>query len=862
MPRRMKDLLAQRALESFVGRTEEMASLLHCLEGQCPLVVHIHGIGGVGKSALVQAFSARAQKKRATVVILDSPLIEPTERGFLHELGNAIGTDSPTMEEVVNRLESIGSRVFLVIETYEVFRLMDTWLRQVFVPSLPQNVRVILVGREPPTPGWLIAPEWQGLFSSIALGPLNNQDALELLLHAGVSEKNSQRINRFAKGHPLTLKLAASAALESPSLDLSDLAEHKIIQELSRVFLVNIADSETREALEAASVARRITQSLLGAMLPHAPTQELYDKLNALAFVDTMRDGLRVHDAVHEAIAATLRASDPSRYLEYRRSAWKQLRSEVRKAGTSELWRYTADMLFLIENPVVREAFFPTGSQQFAVEPARSEDNTAIQDITEKHEIPDIARSLRLWWDSQPQTFHVVRGEDGSVVGYYCCFDPDTVDPVDFQKDPILKIWWQHLRENPVPENQKVLFLRRWLSREHGEAPSPVQAACWLDIKRTYMELRPKVRRVYLTVVDLPTYAPVAVKLGFNPISEAALELDGITYHTAMLDFGPSSVDGWLSGLVADELGIEEKMPQAELHYKILDRIGAGGMGVVYRAEDVVLNRHVALKFLSSKFLSSDEGRARFLREARTAAALNHPNICTVYEVNQVETGSVLIPEKEEHSISLGSPFIAMELVEGNSLRYILDHSKILPLEQILDISIQIAEGLIEAHSHGFIHRDLKPQNVMLTAQGRLKILDFGVAKAVQAAQPGEGDIGETVTLPHELTKRGMIVGTLAYMSPEQVEGQDVDTRSDIFSLGTMLYEMATGKNPHQADSATSTMFNVAKVTPEPISELRSELPNQFVEITFRCLAKEPASRYADATDLLTDLKSIKKAAS
>jgi hypothetical protein len=216
MPRRVKDLLAQRALENFVGRTGEMATLFQCLEGESPLVMHIHGIGGVGKSALVQAFSAQAQVQGVTVVILDSPLIEPTERGFLQELGNALGGVSPTMEDVVNRMESIDSRMFLVIETYELFRLMDTWLRQVFVPSLPENVRVILVGREPPTPGWLTAPEWQGLFSSIALGPLSKKEALELLLRAGISEKNSQRINRFARGHPLTLKLAASAGPGTP----------------------------------------------------------------------------------------------------------------------------------------------------------------------------------------------------------------------------------------------------------------------------------------------------------------------------------------------------------------------------------------------------------------------------------------------------------------------------------------------------------------------------------------------------------------------------------------------------------------------------------------------------------------------
>jgi hypothetical protein len=855
----MKDLLVQRALENFVGRNQEMATLLKCLEEECPLVVHVHGIGGVGKSALVRAFSVRAKEQGATVVILDSPLIEPTERGFLQELGNAIGLENPTLEEVVSQLGNLGSRVFLVIETYELFRLMDTWLRQVFVPALSENIRVILVGREPPAPGWLTAPEWQGLFGSIALGPLNRGDALQLLLRAGISERNSQRINKFAHGHPLTLKLAASAALERPSLDLQDMDEHKIIQELSRLFLVDVADAATREALEAASVARRITQSLLGAMLPDTSTQEVYNKLSALAFVDAMRDGLRVHDAVHEAIAASLRASDPSRYLEYRRSAWKQLRKEVKNIGARELWRYTADMLYLIENPVVREAFFPSGSQQFAVEPANIEDQAAIYEITNRHESPDAAGLLKLWWKKYPQTFHVVRGEEGSVVGYYCCFDPNNVDAEDFQEDPVLKAWWLHVSENPVPENQSVLFLRRWLSHVHGEAPSPVQAACWLDIKRTYMELRPLLRRVYLTVIDLPTYAPAATKLGFNPISEAALKLDDLTHHTAMLDFGPASVDGWLAGLVADELGIKEKIPPIKIHYKILDKLGAGGMGVVYRAEDTVLKRKVALKFLSLEPLGGNKGRARFLQEARTAAALNHPNICTVYEVNQVVEGSVSIPDELEHSISEGSPFIAMELIEGYSLREMLDRPQALPFDQLLDISIQIAEGLAEAHSQGFIHRDLKPENVMLTEKGRLKILDFGLSKAVESVHE-EGDrIGKTMTLPPKLTQRGMIVGTLAYMSPEQIEGHDVHIPSDIFSFGTMLYEMASGQNPYQGKSITKTMYNILEVKPEPISQLRPELPEPIEHIAFRCLEKKPADRYDNVHSLLEDLKNLKK---
>lgn len=558
MVRRMRELLAQRAMEGFVGRGEEMGSLLHCVEGGGSLVVHVHGIAGVGKSALLEAFSAQARARGAAVVKLDCRAIEPTERGFLHELGAAIGGEILTAEEAAARLGRLGSRVVLALDTYEVFRLLDTWLRQVFIPALPENVRVVLAGRQPPVPAWLTSPEWQGLFRSIPLEPLRDEEALELLSRAGIREEDARRINRLARGHPLALKLAASALMERPQLDLKAMALQGVIEELARLFLADVGDPLTRQALEAASVVRRTNQSLLRAMLPEAAPQDAYDRLRALPFVQSARDGLVVHDAVQEAVAAMVRAAAPDRYREYRRAAWRQLRAEVRTASLPELWRYTADMLYIIENPVVREAFFPSGSQQFAVEPARPEDGPALHQIAARHEGPDATRLLNLWWAHLPQSFQVVRDQDRTTVGFYCMFDPRTVSPAFLEEDPVVRGWWCHLKEDPPPKKQSVLFIRRWLSLKHGEMPSPVQAACWLDIKRTYMELRPNLRRVYLTICDLPTYAPVALKLGFRPLPKFGMELDGATYYTAMLDFGPASVDGWIAGLVAAELGVEE----------------------------------------------------------------------------------------------------------------------------------------------------------------------------------------------------------------------------------------------------------------------------------------------------------------
>jgi len=858
MGQRLRDMLAQRAAESFVGREKELATLLKCLDEDGPLVVHVHGIGGVGKTALLAAFAARASKEGATVIRLDCRVIEPTERGFLQDLGTAIGCELSSPEEAAERLEDLGGRVILLIDTYEVFLLMATWLRQVFIPSLADNVRVVFAGRQPPSANWLASPEWHGLFLPMPLGPLGDSDATELLSRAGLATEDASRVNEFARGHPLALHLAASTAQGPAGLELQDSTVQTVVQELARLFLADVQDPLTRQTLEAAAVTRRTTKSLLGAMVPDADPEDAYARLERLPFVERNRDGLSVHDSVREAIGGSLHAADPARYCTLRGAAWHQLRAEVATAASSELWRYTADMLYLIENPVTREAFFPSGAQELLVEPARPEDSAAIHSITALHEGSEALAIIDYWWERLPEAFHVVRGGAGDIVGYYCMFDPDSVDTSLFSGDPLVEKWWQHLSAARESTGETALFLRRWLARDTGEAPSPVQAAAWLDVKRAYMSMRPYLRRVYLTVIDLPTYAPAAITLGFAHLPEDGIEADGNAYQTAMLDFGRDSVDGWLAVLAAAELGID-KEPVAHVsrvaHYRILGRLGAGGMGVVYCAEDTVLRRRIALKFLPEDFLDSERTRERFLQEARTAAALNHPNICTIHEVGQV--GPESVDDAESGAIPAGSPFIAMELVDGSSLRHVLDRSETVRIDEVVDIAVQLAAGLAEAHAAGFVHRDLKPQNVMITQSGRAKILDFGLAKAVGTARAGDRGVTTEETVPLALTREGSVVGTLAYMSPEQVDGRALDARSDVFAFGTMLYEMAAGKHPFLAETATRTTANILDADPRSLSELRPELPSELGAITHRCLQRNPDERYNDTRDLLLDLRRL-----
>ena len=272
-------------------------------------------------------------------------------------------------------------------------------------------------------------------------------------------------------------------------------------------------------------------------------------------------------------------------------------------------------------------------------------------------------------------------------------------------------------------------------------------------------------------------------------------------------------------------------------HYEILDKLGAGGMGDVYRARDLTLGRPVAIKVLKGRASSDPERLARFQQEARSASALNHPNIVTIHEIGTVD----------------GIRYIAMELVEGRTLRDILREGPLLT-RRALQLAAQAAGGLAEAHAAGVVHRDLKPENIMVTADGRVKILDFGLAKA----RVGQTDYDAPTQAADLLyTEPGRILGTVGYMSPEQAAGRPMDFRSDQFSCGSILYEMATGRPPFRGPSPAQTMAAIIEDDAEPINRLNPEVPAPLRWIIERCLAKDPADRYGSTRDLARDLESV-----
>ena len=281
-------------------------------------------------------------------------------------------------------------------------------------------------------------------------------------------------------------------------------------------------------------------------------------------------------------------------------------------------------------------------------------------------------------------------------------------------------------------------------------------------------------------------------------------------------------------------------------HYRITGQLGSGGMGIVYEAEDLSLGRKVALKFLPPQLSRDQNALDRFLLEARTASALNHPNICTIYAVEKAEGENA-------------QSFIAMELLEGQSLDQKLRTGP-LPIDRLLDIVIQLADALDAAHAKGIIHRDVKPANIFLSPRGQVKVLDFGLAKLTRPEVQME-TIGTTLDspAPAHLTNPGATVGTIAYMSPEQARGEELDTRSDLFSLGTVVYQMATGKLPFSGATSAVVFHAILELDPVPALQVNSTLPPKLQEIIEKLLEKDRDLRYQSAADLRGDLKRLKR---
>ena len=553
MARTLADRLSSIARTSFVGRESEQRILLDALiEPELSFAVaYVSGPGGIGKSSFLHSI-IDALPDDCAGVYLDCRDIEPTPQGFVDAIAAALRIEQHDIRAIAGAL-GMRRRAVIAMDSYEKFSLADAWLRQTFLPAMPENVLTVVAGREDPSPGWTTAPGWQGMFREIKLRAMTEDESREMLRSRGVSDEQAARIGRFARGYPLALELAAAALRTQPDLDVDEAAVPEVMARLTQTLVSGLAPSAV-EALQAASIVRRVTEPLMAALLEAVTARGAFEELRTMSIVSQRAHGLYLHDVVRDAIASELVQRDPQLHAFYRQRACRFLSAESHRVTRGALWQYTADLLYLVQNPNVRNAFFRPGAVDVSIEDPSPEDGAVIASIARAREPADGGEWIIRWWQRHPETFKVARSGTDAVAGFYFVFERHAVDPELLRADPVTSAWCAHLDAHPVQPGERALLFRRWLSRADGEAPGVVQSASWLDIKRLYMEMRPHLRRIYCVVNDIATYAPVVTPLGFTPIDEAHVEVNGVTCYTAMLDFGEDSVDGWLRGLIGAEL--------------------------------------------------------------------------------------------------------------------------------------------------------------------------------------------------------------------------------------------------------------------------------------------------------------------
>ena len=382
---------------AVVGRVPERAELLRLLDDDGPLVSFVYGIAGTGKSALLRAFAADAAGRGAVVLRLDGETIDPCQAGFLAGVSRALGTSVADPIAGADAMGAAGARVVVIVDGYERLLPLDDWFRERWLRALPDHVRLAIASRDPPAAAW--SAQYGPMLARFGLDSLCPSDAMELLRRLGMPADRAIDVNRVLRGHPLALQLVASTPAHIRGAGDSML--RFATEELTRLFLDGL-DRETHEALEATSILRRVTRSLLTAMLPGSAPSDVLARLRRLPFVWPSSNGLIVFHVVRSVIAAQMSAEDPDRYRRLRAAARDQLRDELRRAPRSELGRYGADLLYLAENPVVGDVFFPNTAPFYDRVKARPEDLPAIEAISHRHEPGTAQRLLHDWLQPHP----------------------------------------------------------------------------------------------------------------------------------------------------------------------------------------------------------------------------------------------------------------------------------------------------------------------------------------------------------------------------------------------------------------------------------------------------------------------------
>jgi len=539
----VSDRLAAAVAAALVGRAEERARLTALLAPHGPAAVFVHGPGGIGKTTLVTGTLAALA---VNCVSLDGRHMEPTVPGALAALGTALGGPPPQSATAAAEWIAAAGVDVLVIDSFERLNLLDGWIRNELTRALPAGVTTLLVGRRGPNAAWRTAPGWRTLLGELVVGPLTAEDVDRLLAAHGIRGDDAARIRTFARGHPLAVVVAGEALARRPGLPLGSGAPPEVVEELFAVMLDDLGPQE-RAVAEAASILGRVTLPLLAAVADEPDVEQAWQTLRGLPFTVTTAAGVELSGLAAPVLLEALELRDPARVRTLRTRAARAILDSLAHGPN---WESTADLLHLVQNPLIRTAYAPSGMLQHPAEQAHSEDHEEIVAIAGQFGGEESARLAERWWRARRDTFAVARDADGGVAAFSVTATMDDSAALA-SEDPLVQAIADHLRDDPMPPGAGAVVLRWALGRRHGERPTPEVATLVTDLKRTYLQLRATLRRVYTVVVDWPAAAPVLRVMGFDRVTEVAF--GGSRFVLACLDFGPGGVDAWIGRHVLAE---------------------------------------------------------------------------------------------------------------------------------------------------------------------------------------------------------------------------------------------------------------------------------------------------------------------
>jgi Transcriptional regulatory protein, C terminal/AAA ATPase domain len=544
---RLRDRLARSATEAVLGREREIDRILAHFDADGAVVAFVHGMGGIGKSSVLAAVATRFAARGARVVKLDGRAIEPTPRGFFTALGAALGARAPfeDVEAMARAIDSDPRATAIVIDEYDRVRLLDAWLRHEVLPAQPDRARWLFAGRFGTHSAWLTTPGWSEAVLSLRVDPLDDASSRALLARRGIAAESMAPMMELARGSPLALELAARYTTVP---ELGGLGENAVLDALARRCVEDLAPP-LREAIDAVSIVRRATKPLLGAMLGRPCDEALLGELADLSFVERTEDGLVLHDSVRHAVVSRLRALDPVRHRALRSAAVAHLEGASRDAAPTgpSAWRLTADLLFIVEHPEIREAFFPSHETTLSIDAALPGDRDAVFAIAERHEPPEVVRTFERWWNHARGSFDIARDVSGKVLGFAVMAASNTVPPAIVEGDPLVRAWMADLEAGPG-RDRGALFHRRALAADHGEDPCDVRGALWLAAKRAYVA-RPGQWALYAGTRQQASTLRLVQKFGFR---DAGIRVGDEA--TLRLEFGAAGIWSWLRRLVREDV--------------------------------------------------------------------------------------------------------------------------------------------------------------------------------------------------------------------------------------------------------------------------------------------------------------------